>query len=309
MAALIDLTNQRFGKLKVLYRDKNRSGTYWICQCDCGNIVSARRDQLTRSKYPKRSCGCDLKDKCDKTNTINEIGNRYGKLVVIERIEKNDLPGAFWKCKCDCGNETIVSGTHLRSGTTRSCGCLKYESHNGIDETGKIYGDLTVLYRSYNRTDGTHIFWHCKCICGNECDVNGTYLRSGVTTNCGCKRSRGETKIKELLIQNNILFKQEYTFPDLLGKASGYLRFDFAILDPNEQLQYLIEYDGIQHFDKKCFGKSEEEFELLKYHDLLKNEYCLKNNIPLIRIRYSQLSKLTINDLLLKKEGDLINNE
>jgi len=47
---LIDLTNQKFGKLTVLKRDLNnpKKGTYWICQCDCGKIVSLRRDVLTR---------------------------------------------------------------------------------------------------------------------------------------------------------------------------------------------------------------------------------------------------------------------
>lgn len=310
MAALIDYTGQRFGKLTVLQRDTSRKGTYWICQCDCGNIISARRDQLTRAKYPKRSCGCDLKDKINKACVIDETGNRYGKLVVIEKAEVNNLVGAFWKCKCDCGKETIVSGVHLRLGQTQSCGCLRYESRNGIDETGNVYGDLTVLYRSYNKTDNCHIFWHCLCSCGNECDVNGANLRSGITTSCGCKRSKGETKIKELLIENNILFKQEFTFSDLTGEGGGYLRFDFAIFNTKNQLQYLIEYDGVQHFDKKCFGKSEQEFTLLKHHDQLKTEYCLKNNIPLIRIRYTQLPTLTINDLLLQKEeGDLINNE
>lgn len=104
MAKLIDLTGQRFGKLLVLERDLNypKKGTYWKCQCDCGNIISARKDQLTRTKYPKRSCGCDLTEKTSKANLKNEIGNKYGKLTVLYRAEDLRQGEARWHCKCDC---------------------------------------------------------------------------------------------------------------------------------------------------------------------------------------------------------------
>lgn len=180
----------------------------------------------------------------------------------------------------------------------QSCGCKRYESHNGIDETGNQYGKLTVLYRS-DRTDGTHIFWHCKCECGNECDVNGTYLRAGVSTNCGCTRSVGELKINNILKENNINFKREYTFSDLLGTGGGRLRFDFGILDNSDNLLYLIEYDGIQHYEPNCFGKNKDDFKILKKYDMIKDEYCKKNNIKLIRIPYTKLATLNISDLII----------
>lgn len=58
---------------------------------------------------------------------IDETGNRYGKLVVIER---QNIPGegrARWLCRCSCGNTTVVDGRSLRNGNTRSCGCLVSE--------------------------------------------------------------------------------------------------------------------------------------------------------------------------------------
>ena len=57
----------------------------------------------------------------------NEIDNRYGYLTVIERAPNNKEGRAMWKCKCDCGNEVIVLGKHLRSGNTKSCGCYQKE--------------------------------------------------------------------------------------------------------------------------------------------------------------------------------------
>ena len=293
---LIDLTGQRFGKLVVLERDTSKTnGTYWLCKCDCGKIISARRDQLTRPKNPKRSCGCDLREKWTLANMKDETGKRYGKLTVLYRTE------ARWHCICDCGNECDVSGAHLRNGSVQSCGCKRYESHNGIDETGKRYGKLTVLYRS-EKTGGSHIFWHCKCDCGNECDVNGSNLRAGISTNCGCERSVGENKIARILQENNILFKREYTFPDLLGDGKGRLRFDFGVLNENNELLYLIEYDGIQHFEPNCFGYDEENFNILKKYDKIKDEYCKKNNIYLIRIPYTKLKDLSLNDLIRRED-------
>lgn len=296
---LIDLTNQKFGKLLVLKRDLERTNnTYWICQCDCGNIISVRKDQLTRKKYPKKSCGCDQKEKASQIHLKNEVGNTYGYLTVLYRTEDLRHGEARWHCKCKCGNECNVSGIHLRNGTVKSCGCKKFESHNGIDETGKRYGKLLVLERSA-KTDGSHIFWRCKCDCGNICDINGTYLRSGVSTNCGCERSVGEQKITKILQENNINFKREFTFPDLFGDKGGKLRFDFGILNSNNDLLYLIEYDGIQHFEINCFGNNEDDFNILKKYDKIKEDYCKNNNIPLLRIPYTKLGTLNFKDLIL----------
>ena len=54
---------------------------------------------------------------------LNLIGEKYGYLTVvgIDRIVKGK--GTYWRCKCDCGNETVVIGQHLRNGHTKSCGC------------------------------------------------------------------------------------------------------------------------------------------------------------------------------------------
>jgi hypothetical protein len=57
-------------------------------------------------------------------NFKDETGNKYGRLTVIEEAEKRGKQ-AWWRCKCECGNETEVCGAKLRNGHTRSCGCLQ----------------------------------------------------------------------------------------------------------------------------------------------------------------------------------------
>lgn len=101
-----------------------------------------------------------------------------------------------------------------------------------------------------------------------------------------CKNSKGEKQIAQLLDSLNIEYQRELSFHDLLGKTMP-LRFDFAITK-NKNLVCLIEYDGTQHFMyKKGFHASKEEFKLQKKYDKLKDEYCKKNNIKLIRISYN----------------------
>ncbi|HEX9232438.1 MAG TPA: hypothetical protein VF849_00025 [Blattabacteriaceae bacterium] len=67
----------------------------------------------------------------------NEIGNRYGKLLVIGKSGR-DIYGRLWKCKCDCGNVKIIRGLSLRAGKTKSCGCF-----NPRNEVHGFYGTPT----------------------------------------------------------------------------------------------------------------------------------------------------------------------
>lgn len=60
-----------------------------------------------------------------RANNFKDIsGNKYGRLTVIEFAGIGKENRAMWRCKCDCGNEIVVIGKSLRSGNTRSCGCL-----------------------------------------------------------------------------------------------------------------------------------------------------------------------------------------
>lgn len=58
-----------------------------------------------------------------------QVGQRFGKLVVIECVGKDKNNSYLWKCKCDCGQYTITRSSRLVGGNTKSCGCLKHTSH------------------------------------------------------------------------------------------------------------------------------------------------------------------------------------
>lgn len=116
----IDLTGRRFGRLVCLEPTEDRmfqGSTVWKCICDCGNECFVAGKQLT-SGY-KKNCGCwghpPLKE---------FVGKRFHQLTVIEYAGKK--AGMHrWKCRCDCGRETIVGQTLLQTGKTKSCGCLQ----------------------------------------------------------------------------------------------------------------------------------------------------------------------------------------
>ncbi len=61
---------------------------------------------------------------------IDLTGKRFGKLTVIKKHNQDKWGGWNWLCRCDCGNETVVSGGHLRGLKTKSCGCSRKESKN-----------------------------------------------------------------------------------------------------------------------------------------------------------------------------------
>lgn len=114
---------------------------------------------------------------------IDETGNVYGRLAVMERAEQGGSGHVAWQCRCECGNVKVVAGAALRGGRVRSCGCLRY-----LDEIGHVYGKLTVVGYIAERRNG-NVMWLCQCECGNEQAVRGSSLRGGWTKSCGCLKS------------------------------------------------------------------------------------------------------------------------
>lgn len=126
----IDLTSQigkQYGKLKVIERDLDKplghkKGSFWICQCECGNVVSIQLSCLTSGKT--KSCGCLKKELLQKNNTIDITNQKFGKLTALRRTETQNSKGEWlWECKCECGNIRLIPTSNLTSGKTQSCGC------------------------------------------------------------------------------------------------------------------------------------------------------------------------------------------
>lgn len=141
-----DLTGQRFGRLIVLELDKEKTrygSTYWKCKCDCGNIKSVNASLLKSGQT--QSCGCLHRERTISTHFKDLTGQRFGRLTVISKCDKNDIGKSYsytcWKCKCDCGNIIITPSRSLLSGDSKSCGCLRIEK---LSKQNKIYINHTL---------------------------------------------------------------------------------------------------------------------------------------------------------------------
>lgn len=192
----VDLTGQRFGRLRVIRRNEEvnngkQKRVYWDCICDCGRGAIVSSGNLKNGHT--QSCGCLH----PKFSSEDLTGKQFGKLRVIkrsERVSSGKRNRIYWDCICDCGNQVTVQGDHLRSGHTQSCGCSKQE-FTGEELTGKKYGRLTV--KQFIGKKGNHYLWKCQCECGNISIVHASALKTGNTKSCGClkKEQNGKASI------------------------------------------------------------------------------------------------------------------
>lgn len=100
------------------------------------------------------------------------------------------------------------------------------------------------------------------------------------------KRSQGELKIEEILQKYNLSYDIEYTFADLLSSSGRPLRFDFVVFDDEGNVDFLIEYQGEQHYEAFNHFGGKKHLARQKYNDNQKRVYCARKNIPLVAIPY-----------------------
>lgn len=295
-------TGNIYGDWLVLFKEeeltKQKKRAIWVCECRTCKTKKNISGSDLRTRLPKCP-NCKLKE-----NQTSEINNRYGKMTVIDFSYINKDRHYIWKCKCDCGNIEDVSGTLLRNGTKICCNECNKENHlpqpNFIDETGNKYGLLTVLKRDPSKTKTA--FWICQCDCGKIISVWGNHLRKKHTQSCGCTRmSHGEIKIFEILQKNNIPFVREYPAFNF-EETNKPARFDFYVNN-----KYFIEFDGETHYETNLGGwHTKSQVENQQKKDQIKTQWCLNNNIPLIRIPYTEYNNLCLNDLLLETSNFIV---
>lgn len=192
-----DLTNQWFGRLRVIEKADGTEDRYqrWLCQCKCGRQIIVNTKRLVRGTVT--NCGCIPKNNAaNGTIAENLKGRRFGQLEVLERVE-NKNGRVRWLCKCDCENTCIVSAHELKAGKTRSCGC--YRPDRKVDLTNKNFDRLTALYPTDKRDAKGSVYWHCRCECQKELDVTEDCLVHGNYKSCGCRKQEIQSVIGEQL--------------------------------------------------------------------------------------------------------------
>jgi len=269
-----DIIGQKFNHLIVIkFNERVANRVYYDCKCDCGSekIIKAREDGLKGGTA--KSCGC--------TRVENLIGQQFGDLTIISKIEKYNKKNhkkIFWECVCKCGANVIVrSGRLYNNSACKKCSRI-------LDICNNVYGKLTVLRIDYNYK--TKARWLCRCECDNIVSIRSASLINGLSRSCGCCRLISEDEV--LTLAENILGSgyeiKRHCRLDFLGRQ----HVDGAVYKDGKLL-FCVEYDGIQHFKPIEFWGGVDGLKKYKMLDRKKNKIFKKENIPLIRFSYKDV--------------------
>lgn len=231
----------------------------------------------------------------EKIDYINKYKDVFDKYIIVgewkgcgERVET--------RCK-HCGLTWNAIPYNLAKGKAKCPYC----------EGGKTKWD-TLYLKTLCEMNGFELLSECNWAsdtvvvkhkeCGTTFPKNAkTLTRHWSCPNCNVN-SRGEFDIKNVLSKYNINFKREITFHDLKGIKGGSLRFDFGVYSKDNELLFIIEYDGNQHEEGYTTNYVNFDAETTRKHDKIKNEYCKTHNIDLYRINYH--NRRTVSKIVVK---------
>ena len=268
----------------------------------CGVLHCSRQHRSTTKQF------------IEKAKIIHGERFDYSEVVYITAVKK-----VIIKChkkdkfNIEHGSFLQTPNKHLQKHICHKCADENRRSRDWnnekIDENLK--GRFIERGENYSGQNEKSMWWKCTKPkpSGELCDHKWKTSTGAVVgkRQSGCPKcniSKGVSRILKWLDENNFIYEIEYKFVDC--KNINKLPFDVALFK-NEQLLCLLEYDGIQHFDiaafaqihRKSIDETKTKFESLKFRDNIKTQYCLDNNIELIRIPYWDYDK--IEEILTRK--------
>ncbi|MGL5692695.1 MAG: hypothetical protein ACRCXA_01365 [Peptostreptococcaceae bacterium] len=136
-----------------------------------------------------------------RSKVDENIGKRFGKLVVLERVENTIEGRKVYKCKCDCGNITKIKGKYLYNGDTKSCGCYEKDFRQlqeknykeALKKVGEKHGMLTIIDVEMG-TNRQAYYMICRCECGSVSRKIYSNIVKGRIVSCGCYASEMRSK-------------------------------------------------------------------------------------------------------------------
>jgi len=224
---------------------------------------------------------------------LNLEGQIFHYLTVIDRnTENTKSKKSRWNCKCICGKECVVRGSNLKSGKTKSCGCLRL-----LKLEGSKIGHVTPL-KIVGKSSSCDI-WECLCDCGKIVNIRSYSLSQHLQTSCGCR----------MLGENNPNYKhgkshtKEYKIQLVLNRK---LRKKGSTVVP-------MDYDALEYkinlFNNKCAYCFEGNYESLDHIIPLRRggTNTVKNLVPsCIKCNSSKREKLLFIEWQPKKIHTLL---
>lgn len=258
-----DYTGLTFNKFKVLAlaRKGNNSLNMWLCRCDCGNEIEIQQSSIGRTF----SCGCH-----DHRNDFRKakVGIKTGKLTCLS-FEYIKNKNAYYKYRCDCGNEIITQGNSVKTGGTSSCGCLYKETR---PQKIKFLEDGTSLL-DFIKDKGistTHAFSLFKK--QGEIGLKSVLNDRSNGSNQSALENFVSEKTKISFFNNKILKNHNYR-PDFKLSESVYLNTDGLYWHREE------EKGRHYHFKLREAFESENKRILQFYEDEIYNKWSIIESI------------------------------
>lgn len=241
-------------------------------------IICPLHGVFEQTPHNHRKCGCK---KCGKLLSTDDVLFRFN-IVHGNKYDYTNFKysGMYNKSEIICLYHGSFDQSVLNHISGKGCPkCAK----NYKKDKNEIIKKLNILHNNkydYSETK----FKRTKDMILIKCPKHGDFeqLLNNHLRGHGCSfcdESKGEVSIERYLIKNNIKYKRQKKFEKCRDKNK--LPFDFYLPDYN----ICIEYDGKQHFNEVLNWNN---LEYTKKHDLIKNNFCLNNNINLIRITYKE---------------------
>lgn len=296
-----------------------------MVKCDyCGIIVSVVWRDYINYKYEKYACKhCrqkktaevtlhdrvkklyeSAKEFCDKydykiltpINEIKDSDSRVDYLCPKHGIHNVKIYNLITKHRCvDCMHEKVAGDHNL--------------SLNYLNDYIEEHDSKWLNQDCYTRSIDKNMILVCP-MCGQPFLTSFYSFRKHdgqFCPECTNLESKGERKIRLFLEEHNIVFEPQYRFVDC--RTSVPLPFDFYI----DKLNICIEYDGEGHYQPIRRGsitqeQAEQNLIQIQYRDKIKTEYCLNNNITLIRIPYWDFENIEsiLDEKISNLHGDIV---
>ena len=198
------------------------------------------------------------------------------------------------------GEQEMLPHHHIRGYGCGKCGKEQINISNGKQLSQQQFLEKVSNLQGLDFSNST--YKNKRSNITVRCIIHGDYTTKAemILKGCGCpkcKSSKGESYIEKWLISKDIKYIKEKAFKNLIFKK--HLRFDFYL--PEHKM--CIEYDGEQHFKAITYWGGLEKYEELKQKDDIKNRFCAKNNLSLLRISYKEnINKKLGENIIIKRE-------
>jgi very-short-patch-repair endonuclease len=256
--------------------------------CGCGNEFEARFDNFSLQDGSRmcKNCWVHKKYQCipKPEHEVYEFIKNNSTAAYVSGYKNAHTK---MNLKCECGNLFQTTMLNFKLGKTKCNVCRKRDVHNKYYEKDvkRIIKDESncVYVGGFNKTSQP---FEIMCECGNVFSVLLSNFRAGKKrcNTCTDKVSNGERNVEEWLKQHKIEYEFQKRFVGCKDRRT--LPFDFYLPSMN----IVIEFDGEQHYREHSFFQKRAGLERTKRRDEIKNDYCKKHGIKMIRISYKQIN-------------------